>query len=115
MPAWRTRSSRSGTLLRWLPVAIVCAIAVAYVQPVRAYLDARGTVAERRLDQQELVRKQAALRRELEIAGSDVFIEREARLIGLVKPGEHLFVMRGVEAWKAARRAEGDGDTNEPK
>ncbi len=110
MRARRSRVSRSGALLRWLPIVIVCAIAVAYVQPVRGYLDARKTVAERHLDQEALLKKQAGLRRELEIAGSDVFIEREARLIGLVKPGEHLFIIRGVEAWKSARRADGESD-----
>jgi hypothetical protein len=99
-------------LLRWLPVAVVCAIAVAYVQPVRSYLDARASVAERRAEQQTLLRKQAALREELELAGTETFIEREARLIGLVRPGEKLFIVRGIEAWKA-HQARSEGDRND--
>jgi hypothetical protein len=28
---------------------------------------------------------------------------REARQLGLVKPGERLFIVKGVEAWKRAQ------------
>ena len=35
-------------------------------------------------------------------------IEREARRIGYVKPGERLFVVKGIPAWRKARSS-GDG------
>jgi cell division protein FtsB len=86
-------------VLRWLAVAVVCAIAVAYVQPIRAYMDARNQVAKRQAEKQALLRRQATLRRDLDLAATDEFIEREARRLGLVKPGERLYIVTGVERW----------------
>jgi hypothetical protein len=80
----------------------VCAIAIAYVQPIRAYMDARTDVAERRAEKRALLRRQAALEHRLELAGGEAFVEREARRLGLVRPGERLFVVKGVERWKRA-------------
>jgi cell division protein FtsB len=102
MPRRPRRIARPAHVLRWLAAAVVCAIAVAYVQPIRAYLDAREDVAERRAEKRALVRRQAALERRLELAGGEAFVEREARRLGLVRPGERLFVVKGVERWKRA-------------
>jgi cell division protein FtsB len=78
-------------------VAVVLAIAVAYVQPVRSYLEARDEVAARKARKSALLREQGALRRELERAGSDAFVVREARRLGLVRPGEVLFIVSGAD------------------
>jgi len=98
----RSRSRRSFTLLRWLGVAVICAIAVAYVQPIRAYFDAKDDLAAHRSERAGLLLKQAALKRRLELAGTDDFIVREARRLGFVRPGERLFIVNGVETWTKA-------------
>ena len=36
------------------------------------------------------------------LSGEEVFIEREARRLGLVRPGERLFIVKGVEARRKA-------------
>jgi cell division protein FtsB len=97
-PARRPR--RQFALLRWLGVAVVCAIAVAYVQPIRAYFDAKADVASHRAERAALVAKRAKLNRRLALAGTDDFIEREARRLGFVRPGERLFIIQGLETWK---------------
>ena len=102
MPRRPRRIGRPTHLLRWLAAAVVCAIAVAYVQPIRAYMDARDEVVERRAEKRALLRRQAALEHRLELAGGEAFVEREARQLGLVRPGEELFVVKGVERWKRA-------------
>jgi pyruvate kinase len=84
-------------VLRWLGVAVVLAIAIAYVQPIRAYLGAKDRVAEREAQKAALLRRQAVLLDELQRAGTDEFVEREARRLGLVRPGELLFIVSGVE------------------
>jgi hypothetical protein len=84
-------------VLRWLGVAVVLAIAIAYVQPIRAYLDAKDDVAEREAQKSALLRRQAVVLAELQRAGTDEFVEREARRLGLVRPGELLFIVSGVE------------------
>jgi cell division protein FtsB len=101
--ARRRRPSRSALALRWLTVAVLAAIAIGYVHPLRAYLDARADVTQRRADISALEQQTSALERQLEFARTDVFVEREARRLGLVRPGERLFIVKGVEAWKKGR------------
>lgn len=98
----RKRPSRSTLALRWLGVLVLLAIALSYIHPFRSYQDARGRVAERRAELAALDRENAALERRLALSGEDAFIEREARRIGLVRPGERLFIVKGVETWKKA-------------
>lgn len=85
--------------MRLLGLGVIVAVAVAYVQPVRAYLDAKDELARHRAERSALLRQQARLRARLELAGTDEFVIREARLTGLVRPGERLFIVRGLEAW----------------
>lgn len=89
--------SRRVSLVRWLVLAVVVAIAIAYVQPIRAYMDASEDVAERKAEVAALKRKQAELTRRLELAQTDEFLMREARRsLGLVRPGERLFIVTGL-------------------
>lgn len=96
--ARRRRPSRSTLVLRWLSVAVFLAIAVAYVHPLRAYREARSEVAERRAEIARLERETDVLARRLARAGRDEFVLREARRLGLVRPGERLFIVKGVRA-----------------
>ncbi len=74
----------------------LAAIAAAYVHPVRAYLSARETVAERKAEIASLERDQETLEHKIASSRSSVFVEREARKLGLVRPGERLFIVTGV-------------------
>jgi cell division protein FtsB len=84
-------------VLRWLGVAVVLAIAIAYVQPIRAYLEAKDDVATRQAERSALLREQAKLRHEAELTDTQAFLEREARRLGLVRPGEQLFIVSGAQ------------------
>jgi cell division protein FtsB len=101
--ARRRRPSRSKLALRWLGLAVVVVIALGYVQPLRAYLDARREVEARSADIAVLEGERRALERRLAVTGTDAFIEREARRLGLVRPGERLFIVKGVERLKKAQ------------
>jgi len=104
MPMARRRRPSASTLaLRWLGIVVIAAIAFGYVQPLRAYFDAREQAEERRADIAALARTTEALERRLALAGTDSFVEREARRLGLVRPGERLFIVKGVERWKKAQ------------
>jgi cell division protein FtsB len=72
---------------------VLAAIAAAYVHPVRAYLSARETVAERRAEIAVLERDQRSLEERIAAARKSAFVEREARKLGLVRPGERLFIV----------------------
>jgi cell division protein FtsB len=101
--ARRRRPSRSRLVLRWLGLAVVLVIALGYVQPLRAYLDAREQVQTRSTDIAKLERERDTLERRLEFTDTDAFIEREARRLGLVRPGERLFIVKGLERVKKAQ------------
>lgn len=73
------------------------AIAFAYVAPLRAYREARSEVHERRAEVAQLAERKRALEQRLARTGTDAFIEREARKLGLVRPGERLFIVKGIE------------------
>ena len=75
-------------------------MAVGYVQPLRAYRDATADVEARKT---EVVRMASANDR-LEETETPEFVEREARKLGLVKPGERLYIVTGIDEWKRDRQ-----------
>ena len=80
--------------MRWIVAGVLAAIAFSYVPPLRAYLAARGAVAARRADVASLERKNRELERRVAYAKTAEFVEREARKLGLVRPGERLFIVK---------------------
>jgi cell division protein FtsB len=92
----RRRPSRSALALRWLALAVLVVIAAAYVQPIRTYRAARAEVELRRSQVAALEHEKRDLAARLAVARTDAFVEREARRLGLVRPGERLFVVSGL-------------------
>jgi cell division protein FtsB len=93
------RRSRSALALRWIGLLVLVVIAIGYVQPLRAYRDAQDDVAARQAQVDRIARDNAELETRLAEAGTAAFVEREARRLGLVKPGERLFIVTGVDEW----------------
>lgn len=79
-----------------------------YYQPLASYLETRSDVAARRAEVETLRIARAQLELRLVNSTSIEATEREARRIGYVKPGEQLFVVKGVPAWRQARSASRD-------
>jgi len=100
------RPSKSALALRWIGIAVLLVVAVGYVQPLRAYRQAEDDVAARRAQVDRFEQRNERLERQLEEAGTNEFIERSARRLGLVKPGERLFVVTGLDQWKRARQGD---------
>jgi cell division protein FtsB len=98
----RRRPSRSSLALRWLGVAVLLAIGVAYVHPLRSYSAAKERVVERRAELAGLQHEIADIDRRIALSGEKSFVERQARLLGLVRPGERLFIVQGVDERKKA-------------
>lgn len=99
------RSSRSRRALRWIGLVVLVAAAVGYVQPLRAYRDATADVAARTAQIERVERANAELEERIDETETPQFVEREARKLGLVKPGERLFIVSGIDEWKRERRA----------
>ena len=106
----RTRRARIGRRrLRLLWAIAILGIAVyLYYRPLSSYLETRNDLATSRTEVQSLRYVKAELELRLVNSTSVDSIEREARRIGYVRPGERLFVVKGIPAWRKARNAGND-------
>jgi len=93
------------TLRRWLAVGVLVLVALLYYRPLRAYIDARGQLSQRQAIVHRLERQKANLEQRLSASTSVPTLAREARALGYVKPGEHLFIVKGIEQWRKRLRA----------
>ena len=101
----RRRRPRRGVLVRrWLGVGALCLVGLLYYRPLHTYADTRHTLVERSGQVQNLRAEKRKLERKLADSAGDAALVREARRLGLVKPGERLFIVKGIEAWKHAQR-----------
>jgi cell division protein FtsB len=77
-------------------------IAFLYYRPLHTYVQTRQTVA-RRIDEVQALRMQrASLRDKVAAAATDEAVVRDARRLGLVRPGEKLYIVTGIESWRRA-------------
>ena len=79
-----------------------------YYRPIASYLETRNQLTTSRADVESLRLVKAELELRLVNSTSVGSIEREARRIGYVNPGERLFVVKGIPAWRKARSAARD-------
>ena len=86
--------------LRWLGVAVLCLVAFLYYRPARSYLETRQTLEQRSAEVRALAEQKQQLQRLVDASASDAVLAREARRLGLVKPGERLFIVKGIQKWK---------------
>ncbi|HZC31483.1 MAG TPA: septum formation initiator family protein [Gaiellaceae bacterium] len=93
------------TFRRWLAVGALVLVALLYYRPLHAYLSARGQLAARKAVVHRLERQKAGLELRLNASTSVATLAREARALGYVKPGEHLFIVKGIEQWRKRLRA----------
>ena len=83
----------------WIAAVALVVVAVLYYKPARTYLHTRDSVAARTAEVQKLRRQHAKLERLVAASTGDAELAREARRLGLVKPGEQLFIVRGIKRW----------------
>ena len=103
----RLRVQRRRLRLLWA-VAILGVAVYLYYRPLASYLETRSDLASRRAEVETLRIARAQLELRLVNSTSIEATEREARRIGYVKPGEQLFVVKGIPAWRQARSASRD-------
>ena len=98
------RSSRSVFVRRWLAVGVLALVALLYYRPRKAYIDAKGQLTERSATVQKLELQKQQLQRRLGSSTSLSTLAREARALGYVQPGEHLFIVKGINDWRQRMR-----------
>jgi cell division protein FtsB len=90
---------------RWIAVGVLVLVALLYYRPLKAYLDARGELGQRTAAVTKLQTERSRLEQRLGSSNSVATLAREARALGYVRPGEHLFIVKGIREWRKRERA----------
>jgi hypothetical protein len=104
MPRKGHRPSRSIVLRRWLAVGALVLVALLYYRPLKAYIDARGQLSQHQQMVQNLRADKARLEHRLGSSTLIATLGREARALGYVRPGERLYIVKGINQWRKVQR-----------
>jgi hypothetical protein len=74
-----------------------------YYQPVSSYFETRSSLDERAAEVRQLREERSRLQARLADSTTVTALSREARRMGLVRPGERLFIVKGVQEWRRAQ------------
>jgi cell division protein FtsB len=85
---------------RLLAVGGIALVAFLYWKPTQTYLHTNRELQARKAEVRELRQEKAQLQKRIAQSGTGGQLVREARRLGLVKPGEQLFIVRGITAWR---------------
>jgi hypothetical protein len=97
------RPHRSAVLLRWCILATAVVVAFLYYQPLSSYFETRAALNERAEEVAALRQERGRLQVRLERSSTLAALAREARQLRLVRPGERLFIVKGVKEWRRAQ------------
>jgi cell division protein FtsB len=96
---------------RWLAVALIGMIGYAYYHPLRSWLETRHELQSRRAEVGQLAAEKRELVQRVQASARLDSLAKQARQLGYVRPGEHLFIVKGIKAWqKAHSRIAGGGE-----
>ena len=97
------RPTRRGRppLVRWLAVATILVVGLLYYRPLKSYVETRSALEERAAQVQALRAERDELARKVAESDTPEALARRARRLGLVKPGERLFIVKGIGEWRA--------------
>ena len=102
MAARKKRRPRLGGPIarRWFAVGALVLVGLLYYRPLHDYFTARTQRAVQLTAVQKLQREQVALEKRLRHASSDAALAAEARTLGYIRPGEHLFIVKDIPQWR---------------
>jgi cell division protein FtsB len=104
VPRRRPTRFRRRIRARWLGVACLIVIGLLYYRPVHSYLHARRDLAARTAEVSQLTAQKRALQEQLASTTNGATLVQAARRIGLVRPGERLFIVKDIVAWRRAQQ-----------
>jgi cell division protein FtsB len=85
--------------MRWVAVGAIVLVGLLYARPLRSYVQTKHELANRATEVRELKLDRRALQHRLAEASTGEALAQQARLLGLVRPGERLFIVKGIAAW----------------
>ncbi len=90
-------------------VATAAFVCFLYYQPLATYVRTRSTLNERTAEVNALREERLRLQARLVRSSTVEALAREARRMNLVRPGERLFIVKGIDEWRRAHRGQGAG------
>jgi len=87
---------------RWLAVLLIAMIGYAYYHPLRSWLGTRSELHSRSGEVGQLAAQEHELRQRVQASQTLDSVARQARQLGYIRPGEHLFIVKGIKAWQKA-------------
>jgi cell division protein FtsB len=85
---------------RLLAIGALALVAFLYWRPVHTYLRTKQALQTRHAQVRVLSAEKARLEKKIARASTGPELIREGRMLGLVRPNEQLFLVRGVSAWR---------------
>jgi cell division protein FtsB len=96
----RRRRRRGRIARRWFAVGALVLVGLLYYRPLHDYFDARSERAAQAAAVRQLQEQQTTLERRLDHASSVAVLTAEARTLGYIRPGEHLFIVKDIPEWR---------------
>jgi len=85
-----------------IAAALLAVAAYLYYQPLSSYFDTKNDLAEARAEVEALRLAKHELDQRLAFSTSEEATRREARRIGYIRPGEQLYIVKGIPDWRRA-------------
>ena len=90
---------RSRYLLRWVGLGAIVLVGLLYARPLQSYFAAKHDLARRTADVRVLRAEKRELQHRLAESSTGEALTEQARRLGLVRPGEKLYIVKGLSAW----------------
>jgi cell division protein FtsB len=107
----RAGARRTTFLLRWSLLAAALLVGFLYYHPLASYVQARASVQDRAAEVRALREEKTRLEGRLADSSTLTALAREARRMRLVRPGERLYIVKGIKEWRRAQTARRPGTT----
>jgi cell division protein FtsB len=88
---------------RWFAVGALLLVGLLYYRPLHDFADARSQRAVRMAEVRQLQKEHTALEQRLKRASSLPALVQQARALGYIRPGEHLFIVKDIPQWRRAQ------------
>jgi len=85
---------------RLLALGALALLAYFYWKPLHTYVHTKHELRASQAQVRALHAEQTKLQQRISQVGTGEQLVREARTLGLVKPGETLFIVKGISAWR---------------
>ena len=92
-------------LPRLFAIGGIVLLGLFYWSPARSYLRTKHQLQVRHAEVRSLLAEQQRLKRRIADVGTGADLVREARRLDLVKPGEQLYIVKGIDAWRQRQRS----------